>query len=92
MSDEEFADSVKSLKQIVFRGLRSFVVLGTGLAGLGYTIKRKRQKEEEAKAKAEKAPSDDPTERYLREMENIGWDVQGHEEEVRKAKAKGPPK
>ena len=105
MADEDYAQNITALKSIAFRGLRSFIVLGGGIAVLTYSLRRRRLAAEAVDVEAAavavvktKTPTGqssgsppssreddaDPTARYLKEMESIGWDVQGHEDELRK--------
>jgi hypothetical protein len=90
MSDAEFEENVKVLKQIAGKSIRSFAIFIIGILALWYA-RRKKRLEEEEEAKKEEVNDDDeeswkdlpPAERYLKEMKSIGFDVEGQDKERR---------
>ena len=84
---EGFEENTRVLKQMAMRGLRAFVVVGVGLVAFSIAFKRKkRQLAEAEEAKRIASGEEDPTARYLKEMEALGFDVQGHEDDLQKDK------
>lgn len=89
MGEEALEENARILKRMGMRGLRAFLVGGLGIVAFSIALKRKRREEEARRDEAVAAGTDaeDPTARYLREMDGQGWDVKGHEDEVRKQRA-----
>lgn len=92
MSDAEFEENVKVLKQIAGKSIRSFGIFIVGIIALWYARRKKKLEEEEEEKKKEKAVDDDDeeswkdlpaAERYLKEMKSIGFDVDGQDKERR---------
>ncbi|KEG10926.1 hypothetical protein DQ04_03151110 [Trypanosoma grayi] len=77
---ESFEENTQILRRISWRGLRAFLVCGTGLAAFGYAMRRRRNLQEELQRA--QALDDDPTQRYLEEMRGLGFDVDTLEEEL----------
>jgi hypothetical protein len=84
MGEAALDENTRIIKQLGVRALRAFVVGGLGLVTFTVMLKRKRRQEAEAAEAAEVAEAtqgavatdaEDPTARYLREMDGQGWDV-----------------
>lgn len=103
MSDAEFDENIKVLKQIASKSARSFAIFIFGILALGYArrVKAKQQQaeEEEERKKKNKGNADDDddeeawkdlpaAERYLKEMRSQGWDVEGQNKEREEMKKK----
>ena len=87
MSDAEFDENVKVLKQIAQKSLRSLTVFIFGILTLWFA-RRKKAKQEEEERKQKEEDSDDEekwkdlpaAEKYLKEMRSQGWPVDEGEE------------
>jgi flagellar biosynthesis/type III secretory pathway M-ring protein FliF/YscJ len=81
MGEAALDENTRIIKQLGVRALRAFVVGGLGLVTFTVMLKRKRRQEAEAAEAAEATQgavatdAEDPTARYLREMDGQGWDV-----------------
>ena len=82
---EGFEENTNVLKKMSLRGLRAVFVVGVGLVVFNYAFKRKkRQLAEQEEAERIASGGEDPTARYLAEMEGLGFDVKGHENDLAK--------
>ena len=98
MGNEAFTENQEILRNLALRGLRSMVLVCFGMVAFFIALRRKRNRDrlyDEEHGLLPKEDDDqepeDPTQRYLREMGGLGFDVEGGEEEaaaVAKANAK----
>lgn len=95
MGNDAFVENQEILRNLALRGLRSLVLVCVGLAAFFIALRRKRARDQaydEAQALLNAdTDSDDPTQRYLREMGDLGFDVEAGEEEAAALNAKRAP-
>jgi hypothetical protein len=76
VTNAELAESFQILQSLAMRGLRAAGAMMLGVGMLVFARNRKKRElaaqEEEQRQRLE----DDPTQRYLKEMGSVGWDVE----------------
>eukprot|EP00656_Telonema_subtile_P047536 TRINITY_DN54654_c0_g1_i1.p2 TRINITY_DN54654_c0_g1~~TRINITY_DN54654_c0_g1_i1.p2 ORF type:complete len:103 (+),score=19.11 TRINITY_DN54654_c0_g1_i1:121-429(+) len=88
MGNEAFTENQDILRKLALRGLRSMVLVCFGMVAFFIALRRKRNRdrlydeEHGLLPKEDEDEPEDPTQRYLREMGGLGFDVEGGEEEA----------
>jgi hypothetical protein len=88
MGNEAFTENQVILRNLALRGLRSMVLVCVGMVAFFIALRRKRNRdraydeEHGLLPKEDEVEPEDPTQRYLKEMGSLGFDVEGGEEEA----------
>ena len=84
MTEEAYKENVGILKRLGWRGLRSVAVVIFGLTAFSYARRYRKEQLKKPQRSGDGGSVDEATQRYLSEMTSQGWDVEGHEESLRK--------